>query len=136
MKPSMTKDMLKSGYIVQLKSGELRMVLRAGSFTHVLVSEDGSWTYLSRWNDDLTRNLRSCLDQRYNGSGETVPGAHNDIVKVYGLVQGVKNYHNVLKITTEGRELLWDRNPRRRMTLEEIERVLGYPVEIVTSQFH
>lgn len=135
MANQMLKDLLKSGFVVKLKSGELRMVMRAGSFTHVLVADNGhTWSYLSRWEDsDLTRK-RGNTSHINPGSGETVPGPTEDIVEIYGLVQGVRNYCNILKISTKDRPCIWRKNPPRKMTLEEVEEELGYPIELVTQR--
>ena len=134
MENQMLKDLIKSGFVVKLKSGELRMVMRAGSFTHVLVADNGhTWSYLSRWRDDDLTRKRENTSHINPGSGETVPGYNDDIVEIYGLVQGVRNYDKILKISTEDRPIVWRRNPPRKMTLEEVERELGFPIELVSS---
>lgn len=135
MASQMLKDLLKSGFVVKLKSGELRMVMRAGSFTHVLVADNGhTWSYLSRWRDDDLTRKRENTSHINPTSGETVPGFNDDIVEIYGLVQGVRNYCDILKISTKNRPVIWRKTPPRKMTLEEVEEELGYSIELVTQR--
>ena len=129
-----TIDDLKSGMVVELKSGRLMMVTRVGSFTKVLVDGTGAWSYLSRWGDDLKR--KSVYSERgtltHRPGYETILPSGEDIVRVYGLVEGTENYWNCLSVSTKGRRVLWTRIVPKKMTLEDIERSLGFPVEIVT----
>lgn len=47
MREKFTKADLKSGYVVKLRDGSFRMVIRAGNFTKILVSREGDWNYLN-----------------------------------------------------------------------------------------
>lgn len=122
-----TREDLKSGYVVKLRNGELRMVVRAGRFTKVLVSPIGGWAYLSsNWGDDLKR-----VDLYRHNHHESVPSKSQDIMEVYGLVQSTEHYGEALICSTAYRPLLWTRTPAVKMTLEEICEKLGYEVELV-----
>ena len=124
----MTPEDLKSGYIVKRRSGELRMVMRAGQFTKILVGSAGKWCYLSDYDDKLKRKHGSnCTAEQLRHERE------KDIVEVYGLQQGVRNYGETLALTTENRQLLWKRQEAKRMTMAEIVKALGYDIEIVAE---
>lgn len=134
---SFTIDDLKSGFVVELKSGKLKLVLRVGKFTKILMGADGKWTYLSRWSSDLKRRHVSSDHDPFGFSGyrnETIPSMGEDIVRVYGLVEGTDNYEYANQISTKGRKVIWTRVVPKRMTLEDIEQALGFPVELVTSR--
>lgn len=121
----MKKEDLKSGYVVQLRSGAVYMVARAGNFTKILTAPF-NWVYL---NSDYDNELK-CTKKYGNISGN--PQKQRDIVKVYGLIQGTQNYTEMFSSpSTEHRELLWEGNNEKEMTLEEIEAELGYKVKIV-----
>ena len=128
-------DDLKSGMVVELKSGRLMMVTRVGSFTKILIDENGAWSYLSRWGSDLKRKsvYSDCRPSTSHCGYETILPRSEDIVRVYGLVEGTENYWSSLGISTKGRKVLWTRVVPKRMTLEEIEKSLGFPVEIVSG---
>lgn len=123
------REDLKSGFLVKLKNGELRMVARAENFSKILVNEAGEWCYLSsHWRYDLTR-----YTQYKQANYEIVPGKSQDIVEVYGLVQGTKNYRETFEFSTEHRPLLWEKTPPKKMTIAEISKALGFRVEIVAE---
>lgn len=121
----MRKEDLKSGYVVQLRCGALYMVARAGNFTKILVTPY-NWVYLNLEYDDELK----CTKKYGTPTGNHQNG--RDIVKVYGLIQGVQHYTKMFNSpSTEHRELLWEGNNEKEMTLEEIEAELGYKVKIV-----
>lgn len=117
---------LKSGFIVKRRSGELRMVMRAGEFTKVLIGAGGKWCYLSNYDADLCRKHgECCTTEQLNRARE------KDIVEVYGLQQGVRNYGETLALSIDNRTLIWKRKEPVKMTLAEICDRLGFEVEIV-----
>lgn len=71
----------------------------------------GQWEVQQLYHDDLTRE---------NGFND------HDIMKVYGRVQ---SFYKV----NATKNLLWERKEIKKMTLEEIEKALGYPVKVVTD---
>lgn len=132
------KEDLKSGYVVKLRNGEHRMVMRAGNFTKILVNPvTQEWTYLSNWSDGL-ENTRL---EPYNPPFFDFPAATHkkvkdkrfDIVEVYGLLHYTNRYGEALTCCTEHRKLLWKRSEPKKMTVAEISEKLGFEVEIVAE---
>lgn len=127
------RDDLRSGYVVEFRNGHYRLVMRAGQFTKVLVSNRGYWNYLqSNWGDDL-----KFKGIQYAGSSGQADAPKNDadwdIVRVYGLVKSVAEYSGVLCAAPTGRQVLWERKEAEKLTLKEVCRRLGYEVEIVVG---
>lgn len=87
----MKKSDLKPGYVVQYRNGTLRMVMQTREGM-VLSASDG-FNELWRYTDDLCET-----------SGEI----DLDIISVYGF----SNTHNTLALTTDERELLWERKDK------------------------
>jgi len=132
MREKFTRADLKSGYVVKLRDGSFRMVIRAGNFTKILVSQTGAWNYLnSGWSDDL-KSLAVYPASQYE-AGHTWQKA--DIMEVYGLVSGTQFYGGCLQITPDNRSLLWQRKQPVKMTIEEISQKLGFDVEIVAASY-
>lgn len=128
MENKFTKSDLKTGYVVKLRNGELRMVMRVGNFSKILISQFGEYNYLGTcWDNNLERR-RYVQD---NGYYRCLRDESQDIVEVWGLVRGTANYSNVLMCSTEGRDRLWTRFPPVKMTLAEVIEKLGYEIEIV-----
>lgn len=122
MNKNFTKADLKVGYVVKYRNGNLRMVMPyAGGL--VLTSIDGSWLNIGTdLDDDLTEKMDIF----------GVDGAL-DVMEVYGL----HHYGNsTCRISTDNRELLWKREekPAKKMTVSEIEKALGYKVEVVADE--
>lgn len=130
-KEKMTRDDLRSGYLVKLRNGEFRLVARAGGFTKILVGESGQWWYLSEYADDLTRRTSGAFSMASLQACKDL-----DIVEVYGLLKGTDMYGEALRAvdTTKHRDLLWKRKNPVKMTMEELCKTLGFEVEIVTSK--
>lgn len=108
----MKKSDLKVGMIVKTREDELFMVMPACNVNLVL-SNGRHWMSLDSYNDDCTA---SCV--KY------------DIVKVYGLTQMP---HKATIVSTDSRELLWEREEAKKMTVAEIEDILGYKIEVVSE---
>lgn len=122
MNKNFTKADLKVGYVVKYRNGNLRMVMPyLGGL--VLTSIDGSWLNIdTELNNDLT-GTRVIF-----GVDDTF-----DVMEVYGLnTYGSYTCH----ISTDNRELLWKREekPAKKMTVSEIEKALGYKVEVVADE--
>lgn len=126
-----SKNDLHSGYLVELRNREFRMVTRVGRFTKILIGKDGGWTYLSGWDDDL-KAIYSRV--RHITKGEAAPRyKEGDIMKIWGLVKEVASYKDALSFSPAHRDLLWERAPVKKMTLREIEDELGFSVELVSE---
>ena len=123
MNKKFTKADLKVGYVVKTRAKGLFMVTRNDTDQLVMVGPYGGWMPLYAYNDDLTDSPRtSCFNPEANDA--------YDIVEVYGysMMNGC-----TLKIETAHRKLLWKREEPKEMTLEEVEKALGYPVKIVNK---
>lgn len=124
MNKNFTKADLKVGYVVKLRDGSLEMVMMSGVCglrNHALLSvgTSGCWTNIAQ---DIDDNLCRHDNKR-----------DYDIVEVYGYSTYA---YCALKISTDDRELLWKREekPAKKMTVAEIEKALGYKVEVVAEK--
>ena len=122
----MTKSELKNGMIVTTREGKEYLFLKdfVLNDTYIMSSCDEgilvngqipSWNMMKNYNDDLT-NIQ------YN---------ELDIVKV----EIVNHPHDLMNIMDEKwyRTLVWERKELRKMTVAEIEAILGYKIEIVSE---
>lgn len=111
------KDDIMPGYVLEFKD--------ENNLTHFALVvncdfDDGEITkcYSSkdRWGkvSDLDNNL--C---RYDGL---------KVVKIYGYP---KYACDAYKLTINDRDLIWERKEVKKMKIEEIEKILGYPIEII-----
>lgn len=106
----MKKSDLKIGYLLECRNGILKMLMPSED-TLVLMGQDGCYYEIDALKDDLTTNF----DKDF------------DIVKVYGL----SKYHSrVLDFDKCDRKLLWT-NQKKEMTVEQIEKELGYSIKII-----
>lgn len=134
MEKTFTKKDLRSGYLVEFRNGHRRLVTRAGMFTQILVNPNtGAWNYLaSNWNDDLTaktgNNTPMCAAEHL--AVRNWPKEY-DIMRVWGLVKETARYGEVFLANPNGRELLYQRREAKKLTVNEISKLLGYEVEIV-----
>lgn len=110
-----TKKDLKVGYIVVCNGAPHMVMVTANNHT-VLVDSHG---FLSL--DGLSDDLRDSSPKI---------GGDWTVTEVYGYSA---SYAGACAISTYSRELLWKREePAKKMTVEEIEKALGYKVEIVS----
>ena len=121
MNKNFTKDDLKVGYVVKLRDGSLEMVIMSGVCGNdpmlISVGTSGRWTNIAQ---DIDDNLCRHDNKR-----------DYDIVEVYGYSTYA---YCALKVSTENRELLWKREEAKKMTVSEIEKALGYKVEVVAEE--
>lgn len=116
MKQEFTKADLKAGYLVKDRQGDIKMVMPTQDSMIVVYKDGASWGDMNYINDDLTYK-----DSRHN---------EFDIMKVYGFSKyGIE----VLGFKIGNRPLLWERKEPKKMTVAEIEKALGYEVEIVSE---
>ena len=120
MKKKFTKDDLKVGYVVKTREYRLYMVMPDENDNLVIIREGHTGEPVSNYRRDFIHNLSDRFD--------CVRGM--DIAEVYGRHKF--RYHG-LDISTENRPLLWKREEPKEMTIEEIEKALGYPVKIVNK---
>lgn len=124
-----TRDDLKPGHIIKLRNGKYYSIQMAGNETRIATDGVSDWKY-------LTQGWNMYLDSTTHG-GRTYPAITydktKDIMAVYGHVQGTENYAQCGYISPDHRPRLWYRQEAKKMTVEEIEKELGYKVEIVSD---
>lgn len=114
----MTKSELKTGMVVTARDMEKYMVYKDCAYKDehtlsVLAREDGVWSSIDNYNDDLT-----------------VPDCRSlDIMKVE-----VPKHPRLAwqKYKESNYTTIWERKPPKKMTVAEIEAILGYSVEIIS----
>lgn len=110
---SFTKADLKDGMVVEYRNGVRRMVL-----DDKLIGYDGHLP-MNSLRDDLCYDAVSVVKSQY------------DVVKVYKSSANIFNsYFEDYYLT-----LIWERpKSAKKMTVEEIEKELGYKVEIISKE--
>lgn len=111
-KREFSKSDLTNGMIVETRKGTLLLVLNGN-----LVNND-SWVSLSHYNEDLTRY-------------DWMKDDYRDIVKVY-KTKGEQTLNNMFKNKT----LIWERVEYKEMTIDEIEKELGYKIKIIKGDYY
>ena len=116
-----TKNDLRAGYIVVI-DGAPHMVMYAQSKQSgmcnriIAVNNHGGWTDLNEfYTDDLVHANDGNLT----------------ITEVYGYN---KYAHMAREVSTDQRPLLWKRAEAKKMTISEIEKELGYKIEVVAGE--
>ena len=128
VKPIFTKDDLKTGMIVTFRNGTRCLVMRDISYplrvnadgcTNFFIGLDDSetWTYFDNYGDDLTNIFSKTFD----------------IVKVERVEYPIDILHRE-KWERHEAIVVWERIEPKKMTLAEIEKELGYPVEVVKQE--
>lgn len=109
----MTKEKLKTGMILELMDGRIVMVL-LGTENGDIVSGD-TWLPLNNYSNDK------------------MFGNEIDTISVKKVYQPISNsdflYGKILDIRNAN--LIWERKPKKEMTISEIEKELGYEIKIV-----
>lgn len=120
-----TRNDIKPGYAVKLRNGEVRVAMPVGTLNTLILTKGhlDKWTYLSSWKIDL-KFSESAMNYHESASDF-------DIMEVYSCITGTDNYNRCGDVTTDHRKLLWSRVEAKKMTVAEISKELGYPVEIV-----
>ena len=116
---------LKTGMRIILRNGQEYIVLKNVVTPYkyegeqdMYISIAGDWMSSSSYNDDLT--CKEDDDYKY------------DIIKVYAQNNGDYISGSVLqKNEIRNMNLIWERKEKRKMTVSEICKELGYDVEIV-----
>jgi hypothetical protein len=137
MKEFDIKD-VHSGYVVKFRNNQYAMCTRVGEkFTKIFTCTD-----LRAIVSDPKEGVHFFYTSKYKGNAyyEYNP-VHNrtenkpefDIIEVYGLINGVKNYLEVGNYCVTYRPLLWKEDVVE-MTLEDIEKKLGHKVRIIDKE--
>lgn len=119
-----------SGSIVEFRNGERRFAILVNEYTSILVNPNNHiWDYLSSW--DLEKLTYHTVDK----TGGPVTESPKDIMVIYGLVSKTRSYGCAMDINdVEDRPVVWRRPVVKKMTVAEIEKALGYEVEIVSEK--
>jgi hypothetical protein len=121
---TMTKSELKTGMVLTNRTGERFMFhnncvySNSGKFlyhTNILVSENGTWSMFEKYNEDLTHNMYSSMD----------------VIKVEVLRHAKDIW---CAYTPENYVTIWERPTPKKMTVSEIESILGYKIEIIAEK--
>lgn len=118
----MTKSQLKTGHIVVTREGKEYMVFRdfhcqSKKPIDCIVSHAGMWSDLGCFNEDLT-----CM----------VNIQDLDIMKVKAIYHPHLTFKNDLSETCY--KTIWERPAPKKMTVSEIEDILGYKIEIIAEK--
>jgi len=108
----MKKQGLKTGMLLQFRNGEVYMVIN-----DTLVSSFGEWTSLGYFDEDL--NCNSMYDDK------------RDIMKVSKVIYRSDLMPYYWNEETLNNNLLWEREETKKMTVSEIQKELGYKIEII-----
>ena len=117
------KSDMYAGMVVELRNGEKRLVVPSGDGL-LLASEAKPAAHLYLPSYRTTDRLAKYID------GLTSSTCH-DIVKIWDRIPGANYVNDAFTTSTVNRKLLWERDDTKRMTLEEIAKVLGHKVEVV-----
>lgn len=105
------KEDIKAGYLLEFNSGNLAIV----TYNHedeLCYSAEHKWGNVN----DLSDELCQC--------GDSDPR----VIAIYGRTYNADAY----KIRKQGRNCLWKyEEPKLKLTLKQIEELVGHPVEIV-----
>lgn len=105
---TMKKSDLKTGMVVECKNGRKYMYIETESIRGVFICSTG---YINAdFNDDFKNAYSRCYD----------------IMKIYQA----DNEYQLVQQNWDDMQLAWERQEPRKMTLAEIEKKLGYSVEI------
>ena len=114
---SFTKSDLKDGMVVEQRDGDRLMVLGSRILTGT------GYNRLSDFNDEL-------IETRHNNR-------EYDIVKVYKVIDTDTIYRFDRIFEDRHLELIWERKEEpkyKEMTVEEIEKELGYKVKVIADK--
>lgn len=110
---AMKKSDLKTGMVVECRSGDKFMYLKTEDSCEAFIAQE---CYLVT--DNFTDDLKSMSFEKY------------DIMKIYQADRAYQPSEDCWNRM----QLVWERQEPRKMTLAEIEKELGYPVEVEESE--
>ena len=123
----MTKSELKTGMVVTYRDGRKAMVFKDCADNNfptifreeasMLISEEATWLDLHYINEDLL------YTDVYTDDLDIIMVEAAKHPFVLWLPYDQKNY-----------TVIWERNPPKKMTVAEIEAILGYRVEIISEK--
>lgn len=117
----MTKSELKTGMIVTYRDGKQRVVFKDTTMFECnknFITDGVNWSLLSTWEEDLTCSFFKEMD----------------IMKVEVATSFVMMCRNPVDIPSSYRKTIWERPTPKKMTVSEIESILGYKIEIIAEK--
>lgn len=121
------KSSMYAGMVVELREGGKRLVVPSAE--GLLLVSDVVWTPNAI--KTYTRNCLRLADYIDGLTRKREGAVPTDIVKVWDRIPGVRFIDDAFSTNTVNRRLIWERDDTKRMTLEEIGKVLGHKVEVV-----
>lgn len=109
----MKKSDLKTGMIVKYRSGNYRTVFKDTAFDCDFLAGGGTFNDLCHYDDNLLNDKQRSLDIMEIYS----PSSKVDIMRCHNLGKTI-----------------WTRHEAKKLTVSEIEAILGYPVEIIADR--
>lgn len=123
----MKKSDLDTGMVVLTKSGARYIVMRHKDGTLTFMNAKGHGFYNDCYDEDLNlKSVQITLNKKIPIPVSMLEDYGYDIVKVFDYVKSI----NSASVTEK---LLWDReeSTKKKLTIDEIENLLGFKVEIV-----
>ena len=110
MENKFTKEDIRVGYLVEIESGEYRELFVVTMWEEKIIFTNGDvW-------------------HRWSSFDENLCSKHAKITKVFGWTTYAEQmWYN----SADGRPLIWERKEPVKITKKEIEKILGYEIEIV-----
>ena len=122
----MTLKDLRTGDIIETRCGKRAIVINEILFFHNGTQD------ICHYNNEMF--VRKSKTPCFQNSPE-------DIEKVYRVTDGLWNYAACDFYTWFVKEtplphsaLIWERNPVKKVTVAELEKILGYKIEIISEQ--
>ena len=122
----MTLKDLRTGDIIETRTGQRAIVVDA-----ILFFPDGAEDICYYNNEMFVKKTKTPCFQN----------SPEDIEKVYRVTDGLWNYAACDFYTWFVKEtplpraaLIWERNPVKKVTVAELEKILGYKIEIISKQ--
>ncbi|UXQ88797.1 protein of unknown function DUF5320 [Tenacibaculum phage Larrie] len=116
----MYKSDLKTGFVIENRDGKFGLVMKDTSRGDVIAANleknvEKTWCTLSSYNEDLTSKSNKIFD----------------IVRVFDNLSRQSN-NNAASLSDKG-SLIWERPKPKKMTINDIEKELGYKIELVEN---
>lgn len=116
MEKNFKKNQLKAGYVVKLNNEDYAVVWPYKDGMELITTGDNTYS-LNNYDDNLL----------FNGE----PSNSLTIQTVFGLRN---NSNRIYEISGEDRDVLFRRNSKKKLSKEDIEKLLGYEIDIVKEK--
>lgn len=116
MEKNFKKNQLKAGYVVKLNNEDYAVIWPYKDGMELITAGDDTYS-LNKYDDNLL----------FNGE----PSNSLTIQIVFGLRN---NSNRIYEISGEDRDVLFRRNSKKKLSKEDIEKLLGYEIDIVKEK--